>query len=102
MSMSAKEVNKNTAGKVCVLCLCVRFPYLANNYHDLTFYCLSPWLSTHKSDPAPPVDSDRSQELNEKYNGGMSMNSEKLEKKNIVATVCVLRTYAFAQMITIS
>ena len=99
--MNTTEVNENTAGKVYVLCLCARFPYLANNQYHVTFYCLSPSLSTHKSDPALPAEYDRSQELNKEYNGGMSMNSEELEE-NIAATVCVLWTCAFAQMINIS
>ena len=76
---------------------CARFPYLANNQYYLTFSCLSPSLSTHKPDPDPPANSDRSQELNSE----MSMNSDKLEKK-IAATVCVLWTCACVQIISIS
>ena len=87
---------KSTTGKVGVIVLLCKTSICIQDHYYLTFYRLLPSLSTHKSDPVLPAKSYQCLELK----GVMSMNSKDLEETG-GATVNVMWTFEFAQMISI-
>ena len=94
--MLAKEDTVTTTGTMDAIVLLHKTLIFSQHHYYLTFCCLLPSFSTHKSAPVPPGISYHSLELK----GGMPMSSNDL-KEYSGGMVSVMWTFKFVQMINI-
>ena len=78
LGMLVKEDTETTTGHVDAVVPLHKTSIFCQHHYYLTFYCLLPSLSTHKSVPAPPAISYHSLELK----GGLPMNSKDLKENS--------------------